>query len=107
MTTFWNTDKVNQLSCLPSVHMVSCLGTVLAIQLETKQQGYHASVTQELLDSLLTQGIYTRPLGNVIYLMCSPCTEFQVCDQLLDKLLENLSRPNMPLVVNQDDVAIP
>ncbi|GJQ12326.1 hypothetical protein GpartN1_g4117.t1 [Galdieria partita] len=107
MTAFWNMDKVRELSCLPSVQMVSCLGTVLAIELRSPQQGYHAMVTQELLDSLLAQGIYARPLGNVIYLMCSPCTQSSACDHLLNKLLETFSRSNKPLLAHQDDVAIP
>jgi len=110
MSAFWNMDKVKELSALSNVDMVSCLGTVLAIQLKSPQQqpqGYHAVITQEFLNSLLAQGVYTRPLGNVVYLMCSPCTPTEVCDQLLDKLLDQLGQMRDRLLVTQDDVAIP
>ncbi|KAJ0772922.1 putative dethiobiotin synthase, Adenosylmethionine--8-amino-7-oxononanoate transaminase [Helianthus annuus] len=31
-----------------------------------------------------------RPLGNVIYMMCGPCTSHRVCLQMLEKLYMRL-----------------
>lgn len=33
------------------------------------------------------KGIYTRPLGNVVYLMCGPLTHPETCRVLLQRLL--------------------
>lgn len=51
---------------------------------------YSSLYARPLLQMLRDEGIYMRPLGNVIYLMCGPCTSSQVCTQLLVKLYRNL-----------------
>ncbi len=44
------------------------LGTILAIELKTDQErGYMNPAAAEITDYFLKQGIYLRPLGNVIY----------------------------------------
>eukprot|EP00871_Galdieria_phlegrea_P004543 jgi/Galph1/508/GphlegSOOS_G5205.1 len=109
MNEFWNMNKVKQLSQLNGVKIVSCLGTVLAVELESSQnaRGYHALITQSLLDRLLQDGIYTRPLGNVLYILCSPFTKKEVCDELIEILMSALSLTSEGLVRLQDDIAVP
>lgn len=47
---------------------------------------YGSLYASSLLQKLREDGVYTRPLGNVIYLMCGPCTSPELCSQLLVKL---------------------
>jgi len=47
---------------------------------------YAANLIQKLRDD----GIYMRPLGNVIYVMCGPCTSPQVCSNILEKIYTRL-----------------
>ncbi|CAH2042835.1 unnamed protein product [Thlaspi arvense] len=52
--------------------------------------GYGSLYAKSLLDKLRQDGIYMRPLGNVIYLMCGPCTCPHICRQVLEKVYERL-----------------
>lgn len=58
---------------------------------------YASQYAKSLLHKLQEDGIYMRPLGNVIYLMCGPCTSPHVCCHLLEKLylrLEEFDQEN-------------
>jgi dethiobiotin synthetase/adenosylmethionine--8-amino-7-oxononanoate aminotransferase len=51
---------------------------------------YGSLYARPLLQKLREDGVYMRPLGNVIYLLCGPCTSPEICNQLLVKLYERL-----------------
>lgn len=51
---------------------------------------YGSLYAASLLKKLREDGVYMRPLGNVIYLMCGPCSSPEVCSQLLLKLYQRL-----------------
>lgn len=51
---------------------------------------YASLYARSLLQKLREDGIYMRPLGNVIYLMCGPCTSPQSCSNLLNKVYTRL-----------------
>ncbi|GMP36463.1 hypothetical protein CsSME_00008584 [Camellia sinensis var. sinensis] len=53
-------------------------------------RNYASLYARSLLQNLREDGIYMRPLGNVIYLMCGPCTSPLICRQLLEKLYRRL-----------------
>lgn len=62
---------------------------------------YGSLYATSLLLKLREDGVYMRPLGNVIYLMCGPCTSPEVCRQLLIKLhlrLEDFNRVDEKVV---------
>lgn len=62
---------------------------------------YGSLYATSLLRKLREDGVYMRPLGNVIYLMCGPCTSPEVCQQLLIKLhrrLEDFNKAEAKLV---------
>ncbi|EYU42431.1 hypothetical protein MIMGU_mgv1a0184291mg, partial [Erythranthe guttata] len=84
----WNEEIVLQISLLPAVHRVLALGTVCAIELvaEGSNAGYASTYATSLVEKLREDGIYMRPLGNVIYLMCGPCTSPDICRVLLEKV---------------------
>ena len=46
--------------------------------------------SQTIVQALREEGIYNRPLGNVIYLMCGPMTSPTKCSKLLCKLSQQL-----------------
>ncbi|KAK6159136.1 hypothetical protein DH2020_006450 [Rehmannia glutinosa] len=84
----WDAELVAQISILPAVHRVVALGTLCAIELlaEGSNAGYASTYASALLKKLREDGIYMRPLGNVIYLMCGPCTSPDTCRSLLEKV---------------------
>uniref|UniRef100_A0A1D1XRV0 Adenosylmethionine-8-amino-7-oxononanoate aminotransferase n=1 Tax=Anthurium amnicola TaxID=1678845 RepID=A0A1D1XRV0_9ARAE len=84
----WDTEVVLQLSTHSAVRRVVTLGTLCAIELsaEGSNAGYASVYTSSLVQKLREDGIYVRPLGNVIYLMCGPCTPPQICYEQLTKV---------------------
>ncbi|XP_022755405.1 bifunctional dethiobiotin synthetase/7,8-diamino-pelargonic acid aminotransferase, mitochondrial [Durio zibethinus] len=88
----WDAELVQQISSHPSVSRVVTLGTLFALELQAdgSNAGYASLYASSLLEMLREDGIYTRPLGNVIYFMCGPCTSPQICTQQLIKLYRRL-----------------
>ncbi|TYK09496.1 bifunctional dethiobiotin synthetase/7,8-diamino-pelargonic acid aminotransferase [Cucumis melo var. makuwa] len=88
----WDENLVYEISSHPAVKRVVALGTLFALELQAdgSNAGYASLYARSLLLKLREDGIYTRPLGNVIYLMCGPCTKPDSCSQLLIKLLSGL-----------------
>lgn len=88
----WDAELVHQISSHPTVQRVVVLGTVCALELKAEgvNSGYGSLFASSLVRKLREDGIYTRPLGNVIYLMCGPCTPPHICSQLLVKLHRRL-----------------
>ncbi|KAL5230336.1 hypothetical protein ABZP36_029112 [Zizania latifolia] len=93
----WDGTLVNHLSSLPNVKRVVSLGTLCAIELkaEGSDAGYASLYASSLLRQLREEdGIYARPLGNVIYLMCGPCTTRESCTRQLSKVQRRLEMLN-------------
>ncbi|KAK4257669.1 hypothetical protein QN277_007230 [Acacia crassicarpa] len=88
----WDARLVDQISSHPAVQRVVALGTLFALELKAEGQnaGYGSLYARSLLQDLRDDGIYMRPLGNVIYLMCGPCTSPETCNELLVKLYQRL-----------------
>ncbi|XP_064945630.1 bifunctional dethiobiotin synthetase/7,8-diamino-pelargonic acid aminotransferase, mitochondrial isoform X2 [Musa acuminata AAA Group] len=88
----WDVKLVHGLSSLPAVQRVVVLGTLLAVELKADgcDTGYASLYTSSLVQQLRADGLYIRPLGNVIYLMCSPCTSPHFCSQQLCKLHQRI-----------------
>ncbi|KAL0404568.1 UNVERIFIED_CONTAM: Bifunctional dethiobiotin synthetase/7,8-diamino-pelargonic acid aminotransferase, mitochondrial [Sesamum radiatum] len=88
----WDAALVSQISLLPAVHRVVALGTLCAIELlaEGSNAGYASTYASSLLKNLREDGIFMRPLGNVIYMMCGPCTSPDICRSLLEKVYDRI-----------------
>lgn len=85
----WDAELVQKISSHPVVKRLVVLGTLFALELQAEgsNAGYASVYATSLLQSLREEdGIYMRPLGNVIYMMCGPCTSPRLCGQLLEKL---------------------
>ncbi|CAI9261209.1 unnamed protein product [Lactuca saligna] len=93
LTELWDTDLVQKISFHPIVERVVSLGTLFAVELqvEDSEAGYASVCATSLLLKLREDGIYMRPLGNVIYMMCGPCTSPHVCLQMLETLYTRLN----------------
>lgn len=76
------------------VKRVSCLGTILAIEIETSEEsGYFNQLRNQMYDFFLQKDILLRPLGNVIYLLPPYVIEDKELEKVynsIEELLENL-----------------
>ncbi|CAM0911561.1 unnamed protein product [Alopecurus aequalis] len=94
LNELWDGTLVNQLSSLSNVKRVVSLGTLCAIELkaEGSDAGYASLYARSLIQQLREEdGLYVRPLGNVIYLMCGPCTVRDTCTEQLSKVYRRIS----------------
>ncbi|KAK7329822.1 hypothetical protein VNO77_24002 [Canavalia gladiata] len=92
----WDDKLVCQISSHPAIQRVVTLGTLCALELKAEgdNAGYGSLYARPLLQKLREDGVYMRPLGNVIYLLCGPCTSPDICNQLLVKLYRRLEEFN-------------
>ncbi|KAL6189075.1 hypothetical protein ACLB2K_040465 [Fragaria x ananassa] len=100
LTELWDNKLVYQISSHPAIKRVVVLGTLCAIELQAEgcNAGYGSLYATSLLKQLREDGVYMRPLGNVIYLMCGPCTSPKICNQALRKVyirLEEFSQSQL------------
>jgi adenosylmethionine-8-amino-7-oxononanoate aminotransferase len=86
---------LEQLSNHPRVKQVRCLGTMAAFELEAGATSYLNPVGRQIQRLCLEQGVFLRPLGNVVYLL-PPLTisepQLQRCYDALAAALEQLSQ---------------
>lgn len=92
LVELWDPDRVAELSAHPAVHRVNALGTVFVLELKANaaESGYASLLSRSIVQALRENGIYNRPLGNVIYFMCGPTTPPPVCAKLLLQLSHQL-----------------
>ncbi|KAG9455961.1 hypothetical protein H6P81_000469 [Aristolochia fimbriata] len=87
----WDNRLVLEISSHSSVLRVVALGTLCAIELKAGDDaGYASLCASSLVQNLRKDGVYMRPLGNVIYLMCGPCTSPESCNHALRKVYRRI-----------------
>ena len=64
---------LEELALHPLVKHVRCQGTVAAFELDAGRSSYLNPIGKELQRHCLQQGVYIRPLGNVVYLLPPLC----------------------------------
>jgi adenosylmethionine-8-amino-7-oxononanoate aminotransferase len=64
-----HTPLLEELARHPRVRRPRCLGTVAALDVEAGAAGYLNPVGRQIQRHCLEQGVYLRPLGNVVYLL--------------------------------------
>lgn len=87
LTGLWDPELTERMSHNPLVRLVVALGTVLAVELVTEEGGYGSSAAGAVVRALRDRGIFARPLGNVVYFMCTPTSSAATCAQLQRQLL--------------------
>jgi len=88
---FFDQDEVAALSTLPLVQESMSLGTVVAVTIQPESSGSGYAATGRsipIVKYLLKNGVYARPLGNVVYIMVSPLTSQEECSRLCSVLKE-------------------
>ncbi|KAA8499953.1 Bifunctional dethiobiotin synthetase/7,8-diamino-pelargonic acid aminotransferase, mitochondrial [Porphyridium purpureum] len=97
---FWDEAVVRDISVSPGVRGVVAIGTVLAVELEpdSSSTGYTAKSesVQRILDHLRAHGVFSRPLGNVVYVMCAPATERAEAEVLARKVQAAVHSLSLP-----------
>ncbi|KAL8002602.1 putative dethiobiotin synthase BioD, aminotransferase class-III [Plasmopara halstedii] len=87
---YWNIEQLTELSTRPYIERTFAIGTVACIELASESAGYASTEASELIQILRKNGIYARALGNVLYMMCSPFTAQQDCNEYLTTLTHQI-----------------
>lgn len=84
----WDPTRLTALSHHPKVDRLISLGTVVALELKitTEAGGYASNAAAGVVTALRTRGVFARPLGNVVYIIVTPLTKVEKCEELLDAL---------------------
>lgn len=99
----WDEPRVQAVSKLPQVKRALVLGTVLAVEIDPARMpgagtaGYTSGAAAGLAAQLRQDGVYVRPLGSLLYLMCTPTSSRARCDQLLGRLEALLQQGGPPV----------
>jgi adenosylmethionine-8-amino-7-oxononanoate aminotransferase len=64
-----HTPLLEQLSRHPRVVRPRCLGTMAAFELNAGENSYLNPIGKQIQRKCVEQGVYLRPLGNVVYLL--------------------------------------
>ena len=64
-----HTPLLEQLSLLSQVKRPRCLGTMAAFELNAGEDSYLNPIGKQIQRKCVEQGVYLRPLGNVVYLL--------------------------------------
>jgi adenosylmethionine-8-amino-7-oxononanoate aminotransferase len=75
------------LALYPIVRNARAIGTVLAFELNTGQDGYINAIGPAITKEALRRGIYLRPLGNTVYMMPPYCITEKEMDQVYEFLV--------------------
>ena len=89
-----HTPLLQELARDPRVQQPRCLGTVAAFEVRGHLGGYLDPLGKHIQRSCLNEGIYLRPLGNIVYLL-PPLgitdTQLERCYSALRRAIDDLS----------------
>jgi adenosylmethionine-8-amino-7-oxononanoate aminotransferase len=68
-----HTPLLEELADHPLVKRIRCLGTVAAFELDAGESSYLNPIGKQLQRHCLAQGVFIRPLGNLVYLLPPLC----------------------------------
>lgn len=77
---------------------VRTLGTILALEMDTEENGYFASMRDNAYDFFIKNGLLIRPLGNVIFVnppFCLTDLEYAKIEKVILMFLELNRKPNI------------
>jgi adenosylmethionine-8-amino-7-oxononanoate aminotransferase len=76
---------------IPVIRNIRIIGTIIAFEIGTGEDGYLNPVTTNLTRDALNAGIYLRPLGNTVYIMPPYCTTEKEMDQVYTFLVQYIN----------------
>ncbi|MEZ6140343.1 MAG: adenosylmethionine--8-amino-7-oxononanoate transaminase [Zavarzinella sp.] len=86
--------SVPRLAALPHVHDVRVCGTIIALDLQFPG-GYLASIGPQIRRKCLADGVWIRPLGNVVYAMPPLCTSDSSLEQIATAMERSIKEINI------------
>lgn len=78
---------LEHLSQQPRIHHPRCMGTVAAFEVDAGEASYLNPIGLQIQRHCLEQGVYLRPLGNVVYLL----PPLSISDQQLERCYAAIS----------------
>ncbi|ULQ53708.1 adenosylmethionine--8-amino-7-oxononanoate transaminase [Flavihumibacter fluvii] len=69
------------------------LGTILAFEINTGEDGYLNTIGQEITKIAMSEEIYLRPLGNTVYIMppyCITAEEFTQLSEAIERIIQKI-----------------
>lgn len=77
-----------ELKNYSSVKNARCLGTLLAFEYNSGEDGYLNNISQIITSRMLEKGIYLRPLGNTVYIMPPYCISMEELNKIYQAIIE-------------------
>jgi len=71
-----------------AIKNVRSLGTILAFEVVTGNDGYLNAISTDITKRALEKGVYLRPLGNTVYIMPPYCITVQQLQLLYEVIRE-------------------
>ena len=84
---------LEQLSLLSQVKRPRCLGTMAAFELNAGENSYLNPIGKQIQRQCLEQGVYIRPLGNVVYILpplCITNSELEKCYSAIELAIKQV-----------------
>ena len=92
--SLWSREAVLHLSHSPQVTSALALGTLLKLELATDQAGYTSSTADALIREVGQlegeDAMFLRPLGNVLYVLCSVNSAPERLERIVEVLKQRL-----------------
>ncbi|HEX6427499.1 MAG TPA: adenosylmethionine--8-amino-7-oxononanoate transaminase [Niastella sp.] len=66
------------------------IGTILAFEIESGQDGYLNTIGKDVTQKALEQGVYLRPLGNTVYIMPPYCITHEELEKVYEVIIHIL-----------------
>ncbi len=73
--TLRQTEGLQRLQSQPGISGARQIGTILAVEVEARHQGYLSEIGPKLKAQFMEQDLLLRPLGNTVYVMPPYCIE--------------------------------
>lgn len=89
----WQKEKTKHYQSKYPLLSARCCGTIFAINILTENVGYFSNIQQHITQFFMENGVFTRPLGNVLYFMPPLCIQkesFELFFTTLDLFLSDI-----------------
>lgn len=82
-------DKISKYSNVKNVRQC---GTILAMDIQSKQKGYSSNIKDILYQHFIADGVLLRPLGNVLYILPPYCISDEELSTVYNSIFDALKK---------------
>lgn len=75
---------------LKGITRINRIGTIISLEIEQNQSGYHSSIRNKLYNAFINKGFLLRPLGNVVYILPPYTITESELDSIYNVIMEEL-----------------